>query len=258
MRTRHRIPSLFNLSMVDVLCCALGCVVLLWLLNLRDAKDRAAAAEVASAQLATTKTDLGGLGQSVRDLEATNARLTKEAAAHAKELADAGRKVNELQGDKQALLDQVKRTRAAADARFAGISLTGRRVVFLVDMSGSMELIDERTPSAGKWQGVRETLAKLMKSLPELEKYQVILFSDRVSYPLGNETGWLAYDAMSADRTLNALAAVRPVGNTNMYAAFEAAFRLRADGLDTIYLLSDGLPSIGDGMTMEQARQLKE
>src|SRR5436309_7141662 len=58
MRTRHRIPSLFNLSMVDVLCCALGCVILLWLLNLRDAKDRAAAAETASAQLATTRTDL--------------------------------------------------------------------------------------------------------------------------------------------------------------------------------------------------------
>src|SRR5207253_6070858 len=154
------------------------------------------------------KRDLSGMGQSVHDLEATNTRL-------AKELADAGRRVNELQGDKQALLDQAKRGRAAADGRFAGISLTGRRVVFLVDMSGSMELIDERTPSSGKWLGVRETLAKIMKSLPELEKYQVILFSDRVSYPLGNETGWLAYDAMSADRTLNALAAVRPVGNTN-------------------------------------------
>jgi len=43
-----------------------------------------------------------------------------------------------------------------------------------------------------------------------------------------------------------------------LYAAFEAAFRLRGNGLDTIYLLSDGLPSIGGGMTMEQARQLKE
>src|SRR5262245_4864236 len=39
MRVRHRIPSIFNLSMVDVLCCALGCVILLWLLNLREAKQ---------------------------------------------------------------------------------------------------------------------------------------------------------------------------------------------------------------------------
>src|SRR5262249_16857742 len=35
----HRIPSIFNISMVDVLCCALGCVILLWLINLREADE---------------------------------------------------------------------------------------------------------------------------------------------------------------------------------------------------------------------------
>jgi len=45
MRVRHRIPSIFNLSMVDVLCCALGCVILLWLLNLREAKYHEESAE---------------------------------------------------------------------------------------------------------------------------------------------------------------------------------------------------------------------
>src|SRR5437868_3739338 len=39
MQMRHRTPTIFNLSMVDVLCCALGCVILLWLLNLREAKQ---------------------------------------------------------------------------------------------------------------------------------------------------------------------------------------------------------------------------
>src|SRR5438309_7727374 len=39
MRVHHRVPSIFTLSMVDVLCCALGCVILLWLLNLREAKE---------------------------------------------------------------------------------------------------------------------------------------------------------------------------------------------------------------------------
>ena len=55
MRVRHRIPSLFNLSMVDVLCCALGCVLLMWLLNLRDARDRAEAAGETSRQLTATQ-----------------------------------------------------------------------------------------------------------------------------------------------------------------------------------------------------------
>jgi hypothetical protein len=43
-----------------------------------------------------------------------------------------------------------------------------------------------------------------------------------------------------------------------MYIAFEAAFRYRALGLDTIYVFSDGLPNIGAGLTAEQARTLKE
>jgi hypothetical protein len=43
-----------------------------------------------------------------------------------------------------------------------------------------------------------------------------------------------------------------------MHAAMDAAFRYRSMGLDTIYLLSDGLPNDGPGLTIEQANSLKE
>src|ERR1700676_4048064 len=39
MRVRHKVPQLFSLSMVDVLCCALGCIILLWLLNARQSDE---------------------------------------------------------------------------------------------------------------------------------------------------------------------------------------------------------------------------
>src|SRR5262245_6328930 len=39
MRTRHKTPLVFTLSMVDMLCCALGCVILLWLLNAKQTED---------------------------------------------------------------------------------------------------------------------------------------------------------------------------------------------------------------------------
>ena len=42
-----------------------------------------------------------------------------------------------------------------------------------------------------------------------------------------------------------------------MYTALEAAFRFRSQGLDTIYLLSDGLPNMGEGLT-PQMENLKE
>jgi predicted nucleic acid-binding Zn-ribbon protein len=394
MRTRHRIPSIFNLSMVDVLCCALGCVILLWLLNLREAKQRAELADRASTELARTRTDLerttgeaaatrtrlqsaeqdrdrvrdelamtaanldkqnearraleadlaaarkrvaalqadlkeketlarstardvehlaerlrgaearakqlqgqadllpgareeatalrgkldqanvrmatlekdiaarkqelAGTGRSLHDLEMTNAELQKELTAGRQRWADAGRQIGALVGENKNLQEQARRARAAADNRFAGISLTGRRVVFLVDMSGSMELTDERTPAPGKWRAVRDTLRQIMKSLPDLEKFQVILFADRVVYPLGSEGRWINADAQGTDRVVQTLSAIRPQGNTDLYSAFDAAFRLRDAGLDTIYLLSDGLPNVGPGLTPTEAQTMRE
>ena len=41
---RHRIPTIFNIYMVDVLCCALGCVVLLWQVSYQEAEQQTEAA----------------------------------------------------------------------------------------------------------------------------------------------------------------------------------------------------------------------
>jgi phage host-nuclease inhibitor protein Gam len=412
MRVRHKIPSIFNLSMVDVLCCALGCVILLWLINLRDAKQheddsgslfrqkesdyaelekkRAAVQAQADAQdaaladlkrkwdeatrrvaslqgdvesrgkdlaaarlraddLSRKLTDAGGrikdlqgvadlvpglrtqlksaqdqyttdesklktlesdLAGRALELDAATRKLLatkKDAAQRSEELDDVGRKLSALQtlrlrletdlGDRDKELtllrpykdkwsssqDQMlslkkelaaSRTnydalqtenakwqteaahvRAEADNRFAGITLTGRRVVFLVDMSGSMEYLDDNTPAPQKWIAVRETIAKIMRSLPDLKKFQVVAFSNKAIFPLGNSDRWLDFDpATSADLVLKTLAAVKPNGGTNMYSAMEAVFRLRPQGLDTIYFLSDGIPNLGEGVTPEEIK----
>jgi uncharacterized coiled-coil DUF342 family protein len=395
MRTRHRMPMIFSLSMMDVFCCTLGCVILLWLVNQREAMLRTRAASEAGSQLIDTRarlaaadrdrddlrrqlaglnadldqsrratdetradlaaaraksddltqklTDLraqaadtedrlakktlaeqqltrqqaaaqkrqGELERLVRDRELQNenaarrlAELTerleesdaraaqlkkvadalpdlRDAAASARESASAAAtRVKALERDladtrgaledargalesartqSRDLAGQMTRMRAAAEQRFEGIALTGRRVVFLVDMSGSMDLVDDRTRDASKWPGVRETVLRIMRSLPQLEKFQIIMFSDRATFPMGLEGRWLDYDAKtSGDHVKATLAAIEPKGNTNMYAALEAAFQYRPQGLDTVYLLSDGLPNIGTGLTAEQARTLGE
>ncbi|MCS6850230.1 MAG: VWA domain-containing protein [Gemmataceae bacterium] len=408
MRLRHRIPTIFNLSMVDVLCCALGCVILLWLLNLREAKQRLKAVGETTQLLASTRgeleesqkaaarlrQDLAASAAQVRELQEQRQRLLaqaqaaeqerqqlakdlaaarsqvaelikdklalqgqaaqvaellrkktgelqeltrdkttlesrladlqallrerdtqiaaaarsvddlaarlrdaearakqmgtqleaipglraeartaqeklslaerrialleKELASQRRELADASRQIGDLQNEKKSLLDLSNRLRAAADNRFAGISLTGRKVVFLVDMSGSMELVEEKVTAPQKWTEVRQTLIKIMRSLPDLEQFQVILFSDKATFLLGQEYRWIDFAGKSSiDQVEAALAAIRPKGNTNMYAAFETAFRFRSLGLDTIYLFSDGIPNIGEGLPVN-AFQLKE
>jgi hypothetical protein len=364
MQIRHKIPTIFNLSMVDVLCCALGCCILLWLLNLREAKERADLAgrtknelnETESKLTATShelehavhqakaagaerdrlrselekerkdrqaltktlaelksqyalareeaarlnenrralskeKEELGqrvlALGGQVREKEglarAADLRIDelttqlRQANARSKELQtavegyrgkltaaeakiqSAEQSLDALQQEKKSLTDLAARIRTSTENRFEGIALTGRRVIFLVDMSGSMELVDIRTAAPGKWTAVRETLAKIMRSLPDLEKFQVILFSEKMGYLLGNEGRWLDYNPkISVDETVRALSAIKPVGGTNMHDGIEAAFRYRDQGLDTVYILSDGLPNLGPGITQEQASTLKE
>jgi hypothetical protein len=116
-------------------------------------------------------------------------------------------------------------------------------------MSGSMELIDENTPDPDKWPLVCETVARIMESLTDLSQYQVILFSDRVRYPLGSDGVWLRFDPESSSRNaLRGLKSIKPNGETNMAAVFDEAFRFRDKGLDTIYVLSDGLPNAGPGL----------
>jgi Mg-chelatase subunit ChlD len=174
-----------------------------------------------------------------------------------KALEAARQRAAALEEEKKALAAAIQRDRLAADQRFAGIQLTGRRVVFLVDMSGSMEYVDEKTVAPEKWAAVRDALARIMRSLSDLEKYQVILFADGAASLFGDE-GWIDFDRTSVERVTEALSKIRPNGGTNMYAGLEAAFRLRGQGLDTIYLLSDGLPNMGEGLTEEQAKGLKE
>ena len=384
MRVRHKPPTLVSMWMLDVFCCALGCVTLLWLLNTRQAADNATKAGAALERLATTEADLsarqaellatksefdrtrrrltaeleelqgkllaltadrdntatrlalaqGNLASATQKLTAASARVTDQdaelatkrtaAAALADELAartkaadaaaallrktaaersdldakllaaarqtadlkadlsaarrtadelaaargtirdlskradDANATVIDLQGQKAKLADKLDKLRAETDARFAGIAMTGRRVCFVVDMSGSMKLLDDRTPAPDKWPTVADTLARLMRSLADLEAYQVVLFSRDAQYLFG--TGdWQPYRGEeSVRRVADAVRQVEPKGDTNLHAGLDLAFRLRPGGLDTVYLLSDGLPTGGPGLTPTEERSLPD
>ena len=235
-----------------------------------------AKAKLLSTDLSKALNDYQTLMLAKRELEKKLEGLSKEtieALAHKARLTEAEKKRDEFKealnlkdkdfAAKLELLNKLQgdaaRLQLAIDQRFAGIELTGKNVVFLVDTSGSMELIDENTPALHKWTGVCDTLVQLMKSMPKLEKYQVVTFAEDVFSPLGKEGEWIAYDAKtSPDRVFAAVKKIKPSGGTNLHKGFDTAFRLRKSGLDTIYLLSDGLPSDGDGLTAEQDRTIKD
>jgi predicted nucleic acid-binding Zn-ribbon protein len=225
-----------------------------------DGKLRAARKdnEAASASAKATSTKAA---EELAAMRAAAAKTAEELATARGQVKDTQKKLDtanatiiDLQGDKKKLADQIDKIQRDVENRFAGIAMTGKRVVFLVDMSGSMEKTDERTVAPHKWPTVAETVAKVMRTIPTLEKYQVILFSRSARWMIGNGE-WQTYEGEpSAAAVKDAILKVKPEGDTNLHAAFDLAFSLRPKGLDTIYLFSDGLPTSGPGLTPAQER----
>lgn len=205
------------------------------LVALRKERD----VSLASAQAATdknTKELLAARGQ-VKDL--------------IKRIDDANAIIIDLQGEKAKLADKFDRFNKELETRFAGIVTTGKRVVFVIDISGSMAKKDSENADPTKWPIVVETVGKVMRSVVGMEKYQVVVFSSSAKW-LSGQADWQDYTARSVEEVTTALLKVKPYDDTNLHAGLEQAFKLRASGLDSIYLFSDGLPTSGPGLTFAQ------
>ena len=124
MQKKHRMPSLFNIYMIDVLCCALGCIIFLWLANMREAKMIEEKLQEQTALLEDEKTK----ALSERDLARSNVALL-------------GQKVMDLQGqlkDDQLLI-------AKKDSTIKENLL--QKGVFLAEIAGQKKDIELRTQS---------------------------------------------------------------------------------------------------------------
>ncbi len=129
---------------------------------------------------------------------------------------------------------------------FFGIRVISQRVIFVLDVSGSMaeRLRAEHLGEAGptRAERAREELERCIDSLEPGALFNLILFSDDVSRWIDGGVS----DSRQAARE-EAKAFLRRVGSgggTNLYAAMRAAFS--DPDVDTIIVLSDGEPSRGD------------
>ena len=208
--------------------------------------------EKARARALTLEADLLLLQQQVKDAGLKLEKAQKDAQTTKLDAAT----LRKLLDEQQAASGKLRLDLTAAQSRFAGIDLSGKRVILLIDTSGSMGAVDAQTLAPHKWPEVCNTAAQVLKSLPDVERFQVILFSDEVRYLLGQPGQWLVFDRVaSAESVRQALLKVKPDGNTALYAACAEAFKFRPQGLDTIFLLSDGLPNVGPGLPRDPPRE---
>jgi von Willebrand factor type A domain len=150
---------------------------------------------------------------------------------------------------------------AEADRRtgFFGIQIESKRVVFVIDISGSMNAkMGGNGPDAKSTRAelAREELKRVVAALEDGTIFNIVFFSSgvRVWKPDMQKA-----DGKSRGEALQFIAGVEFAGGTNTYDALEAAFALGDMGkgkkresdptgdarVDTIVFLSDGKPSVG-------------
>lgn len=143
---------------------------------------------------------------------------------------------------------EEERRRLAQTSRansFFGIRVISHRVIFILDVSGSMEE-RLRTSYMGEEGETRLAFAKreMIAAIQRLEKGT---FFNLVTFSNDTDSWTPSGMSLSTDENIDSAVAytqkMKPGGGTNLFGALRKAFE--DPEVDTIFVLSDGEPSIG-------------
>jgi hypothetical protein len=123
---------------------------------------------------------------------------------------------------------------------YYGIPLVSARVAFLVDHSGSMRAAIGTDKKKTRLDAAKEQLASTVAALPATHEVNLITF-ERKAHSLWRELRPL--DQGNREQFLEVSAKIPFGRDTNTFDAIEMAFGDEA--VDTIYLLTDGQPTSG-------------
>ncbi|MET0658262.1 MAG: hypothetical protein ABW110_08925 [Steroidobacteraceae bacterium] len=143
-----------------------------------------------------------------------------------------------------------EQTQAVHDAKvvnaqsFFGLAVSGNRVAFILDKSGSM--------SGGRWAACTRQLEAALTGLAEGTEFFVVLYAESLLEPPG-QRGWSAATPARVAGVIEWLRHIRPDGGTDPRPAFERVFRLPGRP-ESVYFLTDGE---FDGFSIEECERLQ-
>jgi hypothetical protein len=207
-------------------------------------------------QIAETETQLATLTEDSEARRAAIERLRQELAELNKQSQELVTNQREESEDAQSL----RAFQGEGNRQYlTGLRMGGRHVAILVDMSTSMldptivnilrrrNMSPEQQRRAPKWQQAVNTVDWLTTQIQPGTNVQVIGFNDKATWLIpGTEGQWVTVnDGSELDAPVDALRASYPQGPTSLHVAFNALKMLEPKP-DNIYLLTDGLPTMGD------------
>ncbi len=298
MARRRRNIEVFSLSFLDCMCCGFGALVLFYTVisaqsgveRVRKHEDLAAEASrleervldgyknlvvLRNAVEQTTEERTEASGRLMRLLEELE-RTRLEMARYSGDTLSRREHINKLKADIKSLEEGTKRLSAGAEEEadegdrvrafrrggdrqyLTGITLSGQRILILVDASASMldetlvnilrmrNLHEVQKILAPKWQRAVSTVDWLASQLPPESRFQIYAYDIQARSMVDGSSGkWMrSNDAAALDSAVQNLRRTAPKDGTSLVNAFQVARTMNPQP-DQIVLITDGLPTQG-------------
>ncbi len=146
----------------------------------------------------------------------------------------------------------------------SGIKSGGNNILILLDASASMldqkivnilrrrNMDGRKRYNSKKWQQAISTVEWISARFPYASKYQIITFNENCeSISKNGDIGWLhTSNTDQLEQIIKETKKVKPEGGTNLYKAFLTVNQIQPPP-DNIYLITDGLPTLGKNQDAE-------
>lgn len=263
MRRRRTPLEIFSLSFLDCICCGLGAVLIILLMYVHALRKMENTVPSLQAHITTLSNDVISLNNRIAVLSSavgsqTNtilqlsnawmglvvecARLSDElrlAQDQARVMGDLGGTVQQQLNLIQSLSNQLRQ--AQSTRTILGIPIAQKRLVFLIDISGSMEQ-DQRLAD------VKGAFKVMLTSLDPQYHINIIAYTSegpQNAQKLVYRTVWNTLTPVDADtrrQAINFVTQLAPLGGTPTATAVARALREHPTA-DAMILLSDGEPN---------------
>jgi hypothetical protein len=290
MAVKRRSVEVFSISFLDCICCGFGAVLLLFVLTIgRQTNAQESIVSEIKRIISRLDRDITVEQQQTGDLRNRLRIRFERIAREASTLDVTKRDQTDLQKDLALLLLQQaslkdelerllgeKKNIPKTDEKppipipnvrrrqyLTGFNFEGNNIVIMIESSGGMiadtidqviartGITDEERRKAVKWRRVVVSVQWIIANLTPDQGYQVMVFSNEAK-PLLPERAvdWLdPQDRETTAEVIQALETITPKGGANHERAFGSVNQV-FPGVDTIMLLTDGLPTQGDSITV--------